>query len=95
MVKGRTTVDETVSGVINSELPEEDAARLLKAIKRATNPAVGTVLRNTSTGDIAVRVRHHLETYWRVVNSDDLTWTDFNPLNSWVVLLDPSKLTDE
>lgn len=57
-------------------------------------PAPGTVLRNPATGDVATRVRQYGETYWRVVASDDRTWTEFEPLADWDTLFDvPAAVT--
>ena len=58
------------------------------------DPAPGTVIRNPATGDVATRVRQYGETYWRVVASDDRTWTEFEPLVGWDVLYDaPAAVT--
>ena len=80
-------MDPTIKAVLNSELSEEDAAKVVAALEAlTTDPGLGTVLRNPATGDVAVFVRQYAETYWRVRSTDDRTWTEFEPLVGWDVL---------
>lgn len=82
-------MDAKTVEVINATLSPEDAAKVIAAIKAVTTtPGAGTVLRNPATGDVATVVRQYGETYWRVVASDDRTWTEFEPLVGWDVLFD-------
>lgn len=80
-------MDAKIDAVLRAELTEEDAAKVIAALEAVTtDPGVGTVLRNPSTGDVAVYVRHYEETYYRVYSPDDRTWTEFEPLVGWDTL---------
>jgi hypothetical protein len=80
-------MDAATQNVIKANLSDEDAAKVIAALDAvATEPGVGTVVRNPATGDVALFVRQYAETYWRVVSVDDRTWTEFEPLVGWDVL---------
>jgi hypothetical protein len=79
-------MDAATQNVIKANLSEEDAAKVIEALEAvATEPGVGTVLRNAN-GDVALFVRQYAETYWRVVSTDDRTWIETEPLVGWDVL---------
>ena len=80
-------MDATTQTVIKANLSDEDAAKVIAALEAAaTEPGVGTVVRNPTNGDVALFVRQYAETYWRVYSTDDRTWTEFEPLVGWDVL---------
>ncbi len=80
-------MDATTQNVIKANLSDEDAAKVIAALEAAaTEPGVGTVVRNPTNGDVALFVRQYAETYWRVYSTDDRTWTEFEPLVGWDVL---------
>jgi hypothetical protein len=82
-------MDPKIEAVLNSELSEEDAAKVKAALQDlAVDPGVGAVLRNPSTGDVALRVGQYAETYWRIYATDDRTWIEKEPLVGWDVLFD-------
>ena len=81
-------MDAVTQAVIESALSNEDAAKVIAALEdAATKKGVGTVLRNPTTGDVAVLVRQYSETYWRVYAIDDRTWIE-PKLVGWDVLHD-------
>ena len=83
-------MDPKIEAVLNAELSEEDAARVKAALDAVTSdPAVGTVLRNPATGDVAVRVHQYAEFYWRIYATDDRTWIERDPLVGWDNLFQP------
>lgn len=88
-------VDDKMQAVITAELAPEDAARVLAALEAVTtDPGVGTVLHNPSTGDVALRVGQYAEFYWRIYSPDDRTWIEKEPLVGWDVLCDaPAAVT--
>ena len=80
-------MDAKTVEVINATLSPEDAAKVVAALDAvAVEPGVGTVLRHPNSGDVATFVRQYEETYYRVVSTDDRTWTEFEPLVGWDVL---------
>jgi hypothetical protein len=80
-------MDATIEAVLNSELSEEDAAKVKAALEAvAVEPGVGTVLRHPNSGDIALYVRQYDQTYWRIYATDDRTWVETEPLVGWDVL---------
>ena len=83
-------MDKIIEAVLTSELSEEDAAKVKAALEAVTSdPAVGTVLRNPATGDVAVRVHQYAEFYWRVYSTDDRTWIETEPLVGWDTVFAP------
>ena len=70
-------MDAATQNVIKATLTDEEAAKVIAALEAAAvEDGVGTVLHNTATGDVAVRVRQYAETYWRVYSTDDRTWIE-------------------
>ena len=80
---------KTLAAVQAANLSDEDAAKVLAALDElTTDPGVGTVLRNPSTGDVALRVGQYGEFYWRIYATDDRTWIEQEPIVGWDVLFD-------
>jgi hypothetical protein len=79
-------MDAKTVEVINANLSEEDAAKVVAALEAAAvEDGVGTVLHNPATGDVALRVRQYGETYYRVVSQDDRAWVE-TQIAGWDVL---------
>jgi hypothetical protein len=80
-------VDSKMEQALRAKLPEEYADKALAALDAVTSePAVGTVLHNAATGDVALRVGQYGQFYWRVYSPDDRTWIEQEPLVGWDVL---------
>jgi hypothetical protein len=85
------TKKDIEAAVVAAGFTKDDLPAVMEALAAATSdPAVGQVIRNPATGDIAVRVHQYAETYWRVYSTDDRTWIEAELLG-WDVLLDPAK----
>jgi hypothetical protein len=78
---------QTVAAVAKeSGVTKDEVTKVLEALEAVTvEPAVGTIVRNPATGDVAVYVRQYAETYWRVYATDDRTWIE-PELVGWDVL---------
>ncbi len=85
------TKKDIEAAVVAAGFTKDDLPKVMEALAEATtDPAVGQVIRNPATGDIAVRVHQYTEMYWRVTSTDDRTWIE-QELVGWDVLLDPAK----
>jgi hypothetical protein len=85
------TKKDIEAAVVAAGFTKDDLPAVMEALAAATSdPAVGQVVRNPATGDIAVRVHQYTEMYWRVTSTDDRTWIE-QELVGWDVLLDPAK----
>jgi hypothetical protein len=85
------TKKDIEAAVVAAGFTKADLPKVMEALAEATSdPAVGQVIRNPATGDVALRVHQHAETYWRVYSTDDRTWIEAELLG-WDVLLDPAK----
>jgi hypothetical protein len=85
------TKKDIEAAVVAAGFTKDDLPAVMEALAEATSdPAVGQVIRNPATGDVALRVHQHAETYWRVYSTDDRTWIEAELLG-WDVLLDPAK----
>jgi hypothetical protein len=78
------TKKDIEAAVIAAGFTKADLPKVMEALAEAT-PAVGQVIRNPATGDVALRVRQYAETYWRVYATDDRTWIE-QELVGWDVL---------
>jgi hypothetical protein len=85
------TKKDIEAAVVAAGFNKADLPKVMEALAEAdTDPAVGQVIRNPATGDVAVRVHQYAEMYWRVTSTDDRTWIEAD-LVGWDVLLDPAK----
>ena len=85
------TKKDIEAAVVAAGFTKDDLPAVMEALAAATSdPAVGQVIRNPATGDIAVRVHQYTEMYWRVTSKDDRSWVETD-LVGWDVLLDPAK----
>ncbi len=85
------TKKDIEAAVVAAGFTKADLPKVMEALAEATSdPAVGQVIRNPATGDVAVRVHQYAEMYWRVTSKDDRTWIEAD-LVGWDVLLDPAK----
>lgn len=85
------TKKDIEAAVVAAGFTKDDLPAVMEALAAATSdPAVGQVIRNPATGDIAVRVHQYAEMYWRVTSTDDRSWIEAELLG-WDVLLDPVK----
>jgi hypothetical protein len=85
------TKKDIEAAVVAAGFTKADLPKVMEALAEATtDPAVGQVIRNPATGDVAVRVHQYAETYWRVTSTDDRSWIEAD-LVGWDVLLDPAK----
>jgi hypothetical protein len=85
------TKKDIEAAVVAAGFTKADLPKVMEALAAATSdPAVGQVIRNPATGDVALRVHQYAETYWRVYSTDDRTWIEAELLG-WDVLLDPAK----
>jgi hypothetical protein len=85
------TKKEIEAAVVAAGFTKADLPKVMEALAEATSdPAVGQVIRNPATGDVAVRVHQYAEMYWRVTSKDDRSWIETDLLG-WDVLLDPAK----
>jgi hypothetical protein len=85
------TKKDIEAAVVAAGFTKADLPAVMEALAAATSdPAVGQVIRNPATGDIAVRVHQYTEMYWRVTSKDDRSWIETD-LVGWDVLLDPAK----
>ncbi len=74
------------AATVGAGFTEKDLPKVLEALEAiTTDPAVGTVLRNPTTGDVAVRVHQYAQMYWRVSSKDDRSWVETS-LVGWDVL---------
>jgi hypothetical protein len=86
------TKKDIEAAVVAAGFTKADLPKVMEALAEATtDPAVGQVIRNPATGDVAVRVHQYAEVYWRVTSTDDRSWIETEPLVGWDVLLDPAK----
>jgi len=83
---------KTVTAVAKeSGVTKDEVTKVIEALEAlAVDPAVGTVVHNPATGDVAVYVRQYAQTYWRVTSLDDRSWVE-TELLGWDVLVDPAK----
>jgi hypothetical protein len=85
------TKKDIEAAVVAAGFTKDDLPAVMEALAAATSdPAVGQVIRNPATGDVAVRVHQYTEMYWRVTSTDDRSWVETD-LVGWDVLLDPAK----
>jgi hypothetical protein len=85
------TKKDIEAAVIAAGFTKADLPKVMEALAAATaDPAVGAILHNPATGDIAIRVHQYAEMYWRVTSKDDRSWIEADLLG-WDVLLDPAK----
>jgi hypothetical protein len=85
------TKKQLEAAVVAAGFTKADLPKVMEALADATtDPAVGTILRNPATGDVAVRVHQYTEMYWRVTSTDDRSWVEAELLG-WDVLHDPAK----
>jgi hypothetical protein len=85
------TKKQIETAVVAAGFTKDDLPKVLEALEAATtDPAVGTVICNPATGDVAVRVHQYAEMYWRVTSKDDRSWIEAD-LVGWDVLVDPAK----
>jgi hypothetical protein len=85
------TKKDIEAAVVAAGFTKADLPKVMEALAEATtDPAVGQVIRNPATGDVAVRVHQYAETYWRVYATDDRTWIE-PELVGWDVLMDPAE----
>jgi hypothetical protein len=83
------TEKDIEEAVVAAGFTRDDLPKVMEALAEATaDPAVGTIVRNPATGDVAVRVHQYTEVYWRVSSKDDRSWVETS-LVGWDVLFDP------
>jgi hypothetical protein len=71
------TKKQLEAATVKAGFTKEDLPKVLEALEAATvDPAVGTVIHNPATGDVAVRVHQYAEMYWRVTSTDDRSWVE-------------------
>jgi hypothetical protein len=80
------TKKDIEAAVVAAGFTKADLPKVMEALAEATtDPAVGQVIRNPATGDVALRVHQYAETYWRVYSTADRTWIE-QELVGWDVL---------
>jgi hypothetical protein len=85
------TKKDIEAAVVAAGFTKADLPKVMEALAEATtDPAVGTVIRNPATGDVAIRVHQYAEMYWRVTSKDDRSWIETS-LVGWDTLHDPAK----
>jgi hypothetical protein len=81
--------DKTVAAV-DAALPDysvDQVREVLGALSQIQNdPEIGMVLRDPSSGAVAVRVAEYGQVYWRVVDLHDKSWIETEPVTGWDTL---------
>lgn len=88
-------VNDAVVEAVSSQLPEvtdEHVAMVLSAYESViSGPALGTVVMDPASGQIAMRVSVDGIHQWRITAPDGGVWGDMRPaLPEWVVIRDGS-----
>lgn len=79
-----------INAMTDDTITAEQITAVLAAANAATaGEAVGTVLRDDTTGAVAVRVDQHGVHQWRVMALDGATWNDMQPTLPWTKVHTP------